>query len=44
MPQTNELKARMKNPAMVIPDAVTAILNLLKATKKRVCPRKRLNW
>src|SRR6266513_4100885 len=35
MPQTTEVvKARMKNPAMVIPEAMPAILNLLKATKK----------
>lgn len=34
MPQTKEVKARMKNPAMVIPDAMPAILNLLNATRK----------
>lgn len=43
MPQTRELKARMKNQAMVIPDAMTAILNLLKATKKAACRRRRSN-
>jgi AhpD family alkylhydroperoxidase len=42
MPQTRDLKARMKNPAMVIPDAMTAILNLLNATKKGGVPQKTL--
>ncbi len=43
MPQTTEVvKARMKNPAMVIPEAMPAILNLLKATKKGGVPEKTL--
>lgn len=42
MPQTRELKARMTNPAMVIPDAMPAILNLVKATKKGGVPQKTL--
>ncbi len=43
MPQTTEaLKPRMKNPAMVIPDAMQPILNLLKATKKAGVPEKTL--
>jgi len=43
MPQATEvMKARMKNPAVVIPDALQAILNLLKATKKGGVPEKTL--
>ncbi len=43
MPQITEaLKTRMKNPAMVIPEAMPAILNLLKATKKGGVPEKTL--
>jgi AhpD family alkylhydroperoxidase len=42
MPKTTELRPRMKNPAMVIPDAMTPILNLLKATKKAGVPEKTL--
>lgn len=42
MPQTTEMKARMTNPAMVIPDAMPAILNLVKATKKGGVPQKTL--
>jgi AhpD family alkylhydroperoxidase len=43
MPQATEImKARMKNPAMVIPDAMSAILNLLRATKKGGVPEKTL--
>ncbi len=43
MPQTAEaLRPRMKNPAMVVPDAMQPILNLLKATKKAGVPEKTL--
>ena len=42
MPQTRELKPRMKNPAMVLPDAMTPILNLLKAAKKGGVPERTL--
>jgi AhpD family alkylhydroperoxidase len=43
MPQTTEvMKPRMKNPAMLIPEAMPAILNLLKATKKAGVPEKTL--
>ena len=43
MPQTTEVvKARMKNPAVVIPEAMPAILNLLKATKQAGVPEKTL--
>lgn len=36
------LKARMKNPAMVIPEAMPAILSVLNATKKGGLPEKTL--
>ena len=42
MPQTTQPKARIQNPAMLIPDALPAILNLLKATKKGGVPEKTL--
>jgi AhpD family alkylhydroperoxidase len=42
MPKTKELKPRMKNPAAVIPDAMAAILNLLKAAKKGGVPQNTL--
>src|SRR4051794_24715130 len=32
------LQARMQNPAVIIPDAMPAILNVLKATKKGGVP------
>ncbi len=43
MPQaTKVMKARMKNPALVIPEAMQAILNLLKATKNGGVPERTL--
>lgn len=42
MSQNREVKARIKNPAVLIPDAMPAILNLLEATKKGGVPQKTL--
>jgi AhpD family alkylhydroperoxidase len=40
--QASTVKARMKNPAMVLPDAMEAIQNLYKATNKGGVPQQTL--
>jgi hypothetical protein len=38
------MQARMKNPALVIPEAMQALQALSKSVQKSGFPRKRWNW